>query len=427
MDSELSSTPSTSAVRGASSMFRAQVLPLLRSPALGATVLLICGGIGSAAASLLLARVMERAEFGALTLVLALTQLTLSLGPLGLETLINRHRLDADPLLLARAVATSSAVAAALAAAAVHFYGVGVALSVPLAVAAAGASLSRIGGAFLQSRGRLKASLMLLQVHNYVLLGAVPLLLLLGRDDALPVAVLVAAAYVATSIFGWAAATRLPRRSSVGLSARALLKEGLAAAGVGLAAQVLWQLERLVIPRTLSVEDLATFAVLASVAGAPFRMLQTGIVYTLLPGLRACKEKTAVKRLLYREGAAVFAAASAAALLVLLLTPWIMTHVLTSRYYFPRSLLGAVVGVGLVKVWNGFVAAIVPALGTARHLALFNTASWFAVCLGVAGAFAGSRFGLTGVVCGVGASWLALAAVGTALSLKAVRGFRPLL
>jgi O-antigen/teichoic acid export membrane protein len=397
---------------------------LLGSPALAAAAMLTAGGIGFAVANILLARVMVRSQFGELSLFLALTQLALSVGPLGLEITINRHRLDAGPALLARALVSSGAVGAALAAGAALFYGLDPALSVCLALAAAGAAVNRVAAAFLQSHGRFGHSLLLMQIHNYILVCGVPLLLVLGRGDALPVAALIATAYSITASIGWAAGWRLPKRALPVLPKRLLLKEGLAAVGIGFAVQVLWQLERLVIPRTLSVDDLATFAVLASIAASPFRMMQTGIGFTLLPGLRNAGDKAEVKRLLYRETTAVCVVAAGALAAVFLLTPWVANHVLANRYSFSVSLLVAVVVVGLVKLWNGFAGAIVPALGTARELAALNAASWVAVVVGAAAALWGSRFGLTGLVYGVGFSWLGLAAVGTALSVRAVGRLR---
>ena len=53
--------------------------------------------------------------------------------------------------------------------------------------------------------------------------------------------------------------------------------------GAGL---VFMQLERLVIPRVLTYEDLATFGVVSSLVASPFRMLQNAVFYTIIPRLR---------------------------------------------------------------------------------------------------------------------------------------------
>ncbi len=62
--------------------------------------------------------------------------------------------------------------------------------------------------------------------------------------------------------------------------------EAFSFAGLNAAGLVLIQLERLVIPHVLPLSDLATYGVLAAIAGSLFRVLQMGVGYTLLPRLR---------------------------------------------------------------------------------------------------------------------------------------------
>mgnify|MGYP001329804381 CR=1 FL=1 len=70
------------------------------SPSLRATFFLVIGGAGFAAANVLLARVLSPDEFGRVSLCLAIMQLGLTLGPLGLEVSINRRQLGASKTLL---------------------------------------------------------------------------------------------------------------------------------------------------------------------------------------------------------------------------------------------------------------------------------------------------------------------------------------
>ena len=105
-----------------------------------------------------------------------------------------------------------------------------------------------------------------------VVVGGAPLWLL---------GALVAGQYVLLSIVGWGIlGRRHPQDSGEGHS----LWEGLSLLGITAAALLLMQLERLLAPRLLSLEDLARFAVVATLVGSPFRMLQMGAGYTLLPG-----------------------------------------------------------------------------------------------------------------------------------------------
>lgn len=389
--------------------------------------MLTAGGFGFVLGNILLARLMLAEEYGALTLFFALTQVGLTVGPLGLEIVINRHQLDAAPPLLARALPSSLAAGVAMSLIGAVFYDLGFTLCVCLALAAAGASMTRIASAFLQSHERFGQSLLLLQLHNYVVVAGVPVLMVLGRADALPVGVLVASAYAATGAIGWIVGSRLPARGGSALPPGALSREGLATVGIGLAIQLLWQLERLVIPRALSVAALGSFAVIASVAASPFRMMQTGVGYTLLPGLRRAEDKAAMKRLIYREAKAVAAVAVAAIAALLFVTPFVMDRVLSGRYDFSFALLAAVIAAGLFKLWSGFTSATVQAVGSSRQLAMLNFASWGGVAVGVPAAVAGGAFGLSGVVWGAASGWLVPAAVGTVLSIRAIRRADPYL
>jgi O-antigen/teichoic acid export membrane protein len=398
---------------------------LLRSPALRAAAMLMAGGFGFAAANILLARVLVSSEFGALSLFLALVQLSLTLGPFGLDLAINRHRLDASSELRNWGLASSVITGLGIAIAALALYDTTIPMMLCLVVAGVASSFNRFGSSLLQAQQRFGFSLFLGQVHNYILLLAVPILWAIGSAEALPIMIMIGLSNLATSAVGWHAASKTRLRESDSPPLRTFLNESLAGFGILLATQVLWQLERLVIPRTLSMEDLATFAVVAAIAGSPFRMLQIGIGHTLLPGLRACADRQDVRRLMKREGAIVFAAATASVLGVILVTPFIADHFLEGRYDVSWALLTAVILTGLVKVANGFVSSIVQAFGSTSVLARFNVLTWLGLLAGVPCASYGARFGVTGVVYGVGIAWVAMTLAAVVLALSALREWDP--
>jgi O-antigen/teichoic acid export membrane protein len=390
------------------------------SPSLRATFFLVIGGAGFAAANVLLARVLPPDEFGRVSLCLAIMQLGLTLGPLGLEVSINRRQLGASKTLLVGSLASGSVIGVVLAVVASHLYLLSGGLAFWLGVAAAAASINRVGGAFLQAQHRLGASLFLAQVHNYILLFVVPVVVLLGSNDSTLVVALVALGYVATAFAGWLWSLRLKvSRPLPGLGA--LLVESLAGLGIVLAVQVLWQLERLVVPRMLSMADLGVYAVVASIAGSPFRMIQIGIGYTLLPGLRSCRDLRQVRSLLWREGRMVGAAITASVVVVPGLTLVIAERFLHGRYEITGMLLAAVVITGLVKVWQAVASAAVQAFSTTTDMFALTVVSWLGVLAGVGGAVYGSRFGLPGLVFGVGLAWLIVSMAGSMLAVRGIR------
>ncbi|HEU4625683.1 MAG TPA: oligosaccharide flippase family protein [Steroidobacteraceae bacterium] len=407
---------------------RARLGHLWRSPALWSAVSFAVGGVGFAAGNLLLARVLPEDEYGRVALFLALVQIGIVTGPLGMETVVNRHRLSAHASLLGRVSLTSACVGAVLALVAWRFYGLGATLAGVLALTVIVAAVNRVGGAFFQSRSRFGFSLFLILIHNWIVLVAVPVVLFADRLTALPVALTVAAGYIAMATLGWFKGF-VARVATGGAephaAARTLWYEGLAAVGLQLAVGALFQLDRLLIPRALSIRDLAVYSVVSSIAASPFRMLQTGLGFALLPRLRACESRTAILRLVRHEVAVVTVLSVLAAVAVLVLTPWLLGAVLDTRYSFSMTLLYALVLVGFVRVWSGVSGAVVSALGSAQQLARLNLYGWLALIIAAAGAFAARGFGLPGVVYGMGAGWLALAVAGTLIGWRALAAREP--
>jgi len=53
-------------------------------------------------------------------------------------------------------------------------------------------------------------------------------------------------------------------------------------------------------------------------------------------------------------------------------------------------------------MWEGFSTTIVSALGSARGMALISVFAWICLALAAIGAVVGSRYGLVGILWGVG-------------------------
>jgi O-antigen/teichoic acid export membrane protein len=388
-------------------------------------LLFAAGGAGFAVGNILLARVLPPQEYGYVALFLALIQLAITLGPVGLETVINRHHLGASAALLVRSSGTSALVGIALAMASMALYGIDPVLAAMLALAALAASLNKVAGSFFQSRKRYGLSLFLNQVHNWIVLLCVPVVMAFERPDALPAALTITVGYLLMAAAGWWRAMREHFHDATLPPGKGLMKEGVAAMGTQVAIGLFFQLDRLIIPRTLSIADLAIYSVVSAIAASPFRMLQVGASFTLLPGLRSSPDRVAALRLLKREAAAVLGIAVLASVVVILITPWIGTHLLDDQYPFSMSLLYAMVIVGFVRVWSGFAYAAVSALGSTQQLSLYNVWSWVALGIAIAAAIAASGQGLTGIVYGIGAGWLTLAVAATFIASRALGAWRP--
>jgi len=375
------------------------------------------GGVGYALGNLLLARALPPAQFGVFTLFLALVQIGASLAPIGLEGQLNRR--PGGVVSLGRPLLTSVVVAAATAVVASTLYRMDTALIVALVISITAGGTSRVASAAFQSRLRFGLALGLSQGLALALLGMGAFAVIAGGTQLRLLAALVAGYYVISSGVGWGILARERPRGPT--EAHSFL-EGLSLLGITAAALILMQLERLLAPRLLTLEDLATFAVVTTLVGSPLRMLQMGAGYTLLPRLSTASTPEERRLLVRREAVAVMLIGGAAALVILFAAPWIAAWLLAGKYELPTVLMIAALVSGAVKLADGFATTMVWALGSARQLALLNWVSWTCAGVGVIAAWLGSRWGLIGLMYGVTVGWVCRGAVAGALAARLLRG-----
>ena len=379
------------------------------SPALRAAVALTVSGGAFALGNLMLARVLPKEEYGRVSLALAIIMIGILTGPVGAQVIVNRHRTDPNRRLLARTLWTSAGVGLALTVGAGALYP----LDLPLlgamlcAIIAGGCNLVAVG--HYQSRQRYTLSLLLSASSSLSLLTAGAAAAIFRPTTAFaPAAVFAACVWVSPGIGWWNAF-----RDRAGLDypdPPFPWGEGVAAVGTIGAGMVLASIERLVIPRALGLPDLATFSVLTTLAGSPFQMLNQGVGFALLPSLRAAQHAADRRRVLEHELLVVVGACALSGLLVWWLTPFVLQHVLVGRYLLPGTLILAAIAVGALKPLGAVAVAAVNAVGSARDLALLGGIAWAACGTGFLGAWLGVRYGLTGLVYGVGVGWLLRAA-----------------
>lgn len=316
-----------------------------------------------------------------------------------------------------RLVSSTSVLAGIIVALAASFY---YQLSTPISLVifamTVGSAVNRVGAALFQGAQNLRASLLLSQIHNYILLLVAVVTAYMTDKSALFVVGVVSAGYLLSALIGWWLAARSLNAGRTEIDAAVALREGAAVLGIGVAVEVLGQFERLAIPKVGTLSMLSTYAVIAAVAGSSFRMLQIGTSFSLLPRLRSAATAQAARTVLLREATTTSLVALVAAIAITLASPLLFKLVLHDKYDIPSSLIIAAVVVGLAKLWEGFSVAVVSACGSTKALAIFSVFAW--VCLGIAavGSVVGSRFGLVGILYGVGFAWVLLAAGGTYLA-----------
>jgi O-antigen/teichoic acid export membrane protein len=377
---------------------------LLQSAMLRTVAIYTASGLGFAGANLVLARVLPASEYGLFTLVIALVNVGFSLATLGLDGVVNRRHLAAGPHLLRRAVGAALIVGLVLAAISFLGYHLSPAVVLGIFVCTAAGGVMMVAAAKFQSEQRFGISLTLSQSPNLVLLLAALLVVLTQSRTAWHPISILALGFVIAAVTGW---WRLRDDNWGGVSTGQFSwNEALSFAGLNAAGLVLLQLDRLVIPHLLTVQDLATYGVLAAVAGSLFRMLSMGVGYTLVPRLRAANGALERRHLIANEAKLVAWVLLAGIAVIWVITPLIERWVLAGKYHLSGALLVAAIVSGVVKVSNSFTKSVVSALSTSSELAWVNVFGWGSVALAIFAAYIGARWGLAGVIYGVTMGWL---------------------
>lgn len=391
---------------------------LLQSESLRSAFGFGLGGLGFAAGNILLARVLPPDAFGIVALVLALNQFGVTFGPLGLEVVANRHRPRVDGRLASYSLGNAILTGIIAAIAARLYYGLTMTIALLLLVMIIGSATNRVCVALFQGEHRLRPAMAMSQVMNYVLLGAAVLGLLRGWKDPEPVIVCMMAGFLLSSIWGWKVAHASVNATRQPLNRRLALHEGLSVLGVGVGVQILMQFERLAIPKVGTLQMLGLYAVLAAIAGSAFRMIEMGNAFTLLPRLRAVSDPVAARTVIRRESMTAAVASLLSAIAILVIAPLVFEHLLAGKFAYDQALIIACIVVGFIKVWSGFATTVTTACGTPRMLVTASVLTWISIGLAIGGAVLGARFGLIGILYGVGVAWLLLACGASYLAMR---------
>jgi len=377
---------------------------LLASPAFYVAAMYGATGIGSASANLLLARFLTITDFALVTLLMALLNVSLPLATAGMNGVVNRRILDLGPRMLRRVLITS-AVAAGLAVGAGRIIYALDALSLLVlfpCVVAGGATF--LAAAQFQSVQRFTLSIFLNQLSNYLfLIAALAMVFFAIYRPWFPLLIILMG-YVATAAWAWSKFCKKTLRR--GRSAQDFpWREALFYAGIQAAGLLLFSMERLLVPKLLTLDDLATFGVLSAVALAPFRILELAVGYTLLPRLRATTDVAARRTLLAHEAGTVAATVLVASLVVWYLGPPIAALFVGQKYELTPVLLLAAIVAGSIRVASSLPRASATALCSTRELGYLAVLMWLSVGCALAGAVVGARWGLVGIIYGVAFGW----------------------
>lgn len=390
---------------------------LWRSPTLRSILVYGTSGLGFAGANLILARFLPTTEYALFTLVVALANLGYSLAPAGVDGIVNRRHLDAGPKLLGRTLGPSLLVGVVFAIIGAVTYQMTLPLLLLLFVSTVAGGAMAVAAAQFQSERRFGISLSLSQSPN-LFLGLAALAVIVSNDRKAWLPLLISAlGFVLAAGYGWGVLFR-EREAKPGRETWFPWSEALSVAGLNAAGLLLIQLERLVIPHVLPLTDLATYGVLAAIAGSLFRVLQMGVGYTLVPRLRTAGSVVDRRHLIAHEARLVAAMVVAGSAFIWFVTPLIERWLLQGKYHLGATLLLAALITGVAKIVNAFTKSTVTALATPGELSLVNLFGWGSAALAIPAAVFGARWGLAGVMYGVGFGWLIQAATAFFITLR---------
>ena len=393
---------------------------LWRSPTLRSVAVYGASGAGFAGANLILARVLPESEYAMVTLVVALLNIGFFIAPAGLDGVVNRMPIDAGPRLLRRVLAPSVATALVFAAIGAVAYHTPAALTLLVFVSIVAGGALVVAAAQFQSEHRFGPSLALLQSTNIVMLIAALTAVAAGTTAAEVPILVIAAGTVLGAVWGWSVLFR-ERHAKAHRSNEIPWGDAIAFVGMQVSGLLLIQLERLILPHVLPLTDLATYGVLAAVAGSLFRVLQMGVGYSLMPRLRQAPDLRARRRLVMKElqlvAAVVLLGSAAIAVLVPLVEHWF----LAGKYQLTAGLVLATIVSGIAKIANALTKAAATALASPRELSLANVSGWVTVVIAIAAGMLGARWGLAGVIYGVSLGWGLRAAVFSVIAVRHLR------
>lgn len=371
----------------------------LLSPAIKVATVFTMGGASSAVANLLLARHLTKLEYGEFSLVLAIATFSLILGPVSLDEMVLRDRPGPHGSLLRDSATTGLIAAALIVVLTWSVYSIDPLFLPFIAMTIAAASVARVGASVYQSEQRFKWSLWLVQSQNLTLILAAVASGIFFSVTATTIFSVYAWHWLVAAIVAW-----IGLRHFSGISVKEEWKvswrERTPLFGTMIAFQLFASADRLLIPKLLDIESLATFGVLMVLVISPFKMFELSVSYTLIPGLRnaaSIRERDAILRHEGKTAAAVTGLAIASGFVV---APWAKHLILGDKYELSTWLIAAAVISGTVKIAAVFLSSIVTALGEERRLNQLTIGAWGSLAMAVLGAWLGSFWGLPGLVIG---------------------------
>ena len=371
---------------------------LLASPIIYTGALYAASGLGFAAANLVLARLLSTSDFALVILAMALLNVSIPLAPAGMDGVINRRTLDLGPSLLRRVLGTSAIVGLITVILARTVYGLDALSTAILFSSIVAGGTTYLTAAHLRSRHKFVLSIVLGQGSTYLFVVAAMVIVFVPVKTPELILGVIMVGLVTAAACIW---LRYRRQEPAGERRHFPRRDALFYVGAQAAGLLVLSMERLTVPKLLTLADLATLGVLSAVALAPYRILQMAVGFTLLPQLRAATSRQARRSLVAREAVVCTIIVTLGSLVVWWVAPPVAAWFVGDKYQMTPMLLLAATVAGSVRVAASIPRSAATALCTTKELGSLAGLTWVAVGFASLGAWIGSSWGLAGVMYGV--------------------------
>ena len=279
----------------------------------------------------------------------------------------------------------------------VYAIDLGMILVIMIGVVAGGATI--VAAAFYQRYHHFSRALLLAQSSNLFFISASVLVFFNVFNAAIFPVAFIAVGFVIAAIFSWHRLLSVRERDEA--QVQNIWREAFHYMGVNAGGLVMLQLERLMIPKVLSMADLATFGVLAALVIAPYRTLQMGVAFSVLPRLGRLGTRAARRRFILKEIIGLTVIVAVGSVLLFLLAPPLLIFLFEGKYDFPIEVIVAAIVTGAIRVLAGLAKGTATAVCTTPQLAVLNGLIWMSVAIAIIGGIIGARWGIAGLLYGV--------------------------
>lgn len=393
------------------------ITKVLKAPSIKASWVYAASGACFAFAMLLMARVLPPEAFGIAALAIAISNVGIAAAPSGFSGVCLRHEMRTDSALLAYALAIIGAAGLFLGLFGRQVYDLHAAVAIVIVAAVAAGGMALLGLIPYQKERRFEISVPFGQVGNVALLGTACLMLAWpsARVAWLPTA---SVALVFGVVAFWAWRDQWQRAATGTSFGRRHWHDALQFTAMSAADQVMWQLERLLVPLLLSLGDLAEFALVGALAVAPYHVLASGAGATLIPRLQVAPTAQQRLRLLMHEVLIMLGLSILGGILILLLVPPLLHWYVGPKIVVSHGLLLAAIAGGFARILAAVARSPAVAFCSSEELRRISIGSWLAVLLGTIAAAMLARFGLVGLIAGVTLGWLVRGAIAIAVAWR---------